>query len=58
MEGDKKTGNGDMVSKPRETEGEETDEGSLLAFIVLLKGGELTPRDPSVREGRCLFVDV
>ncbi len=58
MEGDKKTGNGDVVSKPRETEGKETDEGSLSTFIVPPKGGESAPRDPPVREGRSLFVEL
>lgn len=46
-----------MVSKSREIEDAEKDEGSLSTFIVLMKGGELAPRDPPYREGRCLNVE-
>lgn len=54
----RKQGSSEVVSKPRETEGEEKDEGSLSIFIVPMKDGESAPRDPSQREGRCLFVDM
>lgn len=47
-----------MVSASRETEDKEKGEGRLSTFIVLLKGGELAPRDPPYREGRCLNVDM
>jgi hypothetical protein len=47
-----------VVSESREIEDKEKDEGSLRTFIVLLKDGELAPRDPSYREGRILIVDV
>lgn len=47
-----------MVSKPREIEGDEKGAGSLSTFIVLKNVGELYPRDPTYREGRCLKVEV
>lgn len=47
-----------MVSESREIEDKEKDEGSLSTFIIPLKGGELAPRDPPYREGRCLNVEV
>lgn len=47
-----------MVSESRETEDKEKGEGSLSTLIVLMNGGELAPRDPLYREGRCLNVDV
>lgn len=54
----KKESSFEVVSKPIEIEDNEKGGGILRAFILLMKDGELAPRDPTYGEGRFLNVDM